>query len=176
MKLANFQATDIYDSSKWPQQNSKLLLSSTLFSWWPRKIIKWQNGFRAYDFRIPVFYDKHRLFQSRAKLALAYQLKSSFECISQMISHQPGIYCQLWWSSGSPQISEPTISASLFSGSKFIRHLGAFTCPKFVIDSNPIHSYQSEGSTIDSSCDSGLLACLVMLLTLHGCRSFNYVG
>ena len=46
---------------------------------------------------------------------------------------------------------------------------------KFAIESDPIHSYQAEGSTIDSSCYSGLLACLDMLLKLNGCSSFNYV-
>ena len=43
LKSAIFQATDIHDSSKWPQQNSKLLLFSTLFSWGPRKIGRLQK-------------------------------------------------------------------------------------------------------------------------------------
>ena len=88
---------------------------------------------------------------------------------------QLGNYCKLWWSSESSQISEPTISASLLSGRKFIRHLEAFLGSKFVIGSDLIHSYQAEGSTIDSFCYSGLLACLDMLLKLNGCSSFNYV-
>ena len=67
------------------------------------------------------------------------------------------------------------ISASLFSGRKYIRPLGAFLGSKFEIESDSIHFYQAEGSTIDSSCYSGLLACLDMLLTLNGCSSFNYV-
>ena len=138
------------------------------------KIKKWPNDFRAYDFRIPVFYDRHHLFQSRARLALAYYLKSSFEWISQMFILQLGKYSKLWWSSESSQISEPTISATLLSGRKFIRHLEAFLGSKFVIGSDLIHSYQAEGSTIDSSCYSGLLAGLDMLLTLNGWSSFNY--
>ena len=72
---------------------NKILSYFYLLRFFPvgQKIEKWQNDFRVYDFRIPVFYDRHRLFQSRAMLAPAYSLKPNSEWISQMFNLQPGI-------------------------------------------------------------------------------------